>query len=248
MSQARRAQTLSGEKWIWSVLCCLCPQRSGWEEASGAWKGMPQLMEERGGDPFRLRVTEVCSQIYQTRPWEFPIEILWLKGNYFSGFQALLIVVDMRLNWGYFHLPSLFVFTLNPEFGVSPHSTVCVKDLNASCQIPCFIWPPKYQVWRTEGRLRSAPSNEQPLRVPNAAMVYCPVGIKISCFSWVFKLLPYLSAKDSDSAYCCDCRHVWLPSVSVGRGVVMEEELCFPSAPNHLWIAWCHDVSVVGEV
>lgn len=36
----------------------------------GKWsvEGNAQLMEERGGDPFRLRGTEVCSQIYQARP------------------------------------------------------------------------------------------------------------------------------------------------------------------------------------
>lgn len=36
----------------------------------GKWsvEGNAQLMEESGGDTFGLRVTEVCSQIYQARP------------------------------------------------------------------------------------------------------------------------------------------------------------------------------------
>lgn len=46
-----------------------------------------------------------------------------------------------------------------------------------------------------EERLSPAPPHRQFLRVPNTAVVYCPVGIKISYFSRVFKLLPYLSAK-----------------------------------------------------
>lgn len=107
----------------------------------------------------------------------------------------------------------LFLFLFPPTkpafWGLIPFDSICYR-FTCCCLIP---WPhlasSRYQVWRKGGsaqHLRMVSLSElQTLR-----LCVVLVEIKVSSFSRVFKLSPYLAAKYSVLSCCTVCRHVWL--------------------------------------